>query len=79
MKFLSIATAASLAAVGMMASAHAADVTLRLASVATESSPWVSSQEAFKRELEQRTNGRVTIQIFNNNTLGSNREALTGC
>ncbi len=76
MKFLSIAAFSSIAAIGLSAQVHAADVTLRLASVATESSPWAPSQEVFKKELEKRTNGKVTIQIFNNNTLGSNREAL---
>ena len=54
----------------------AADVTLRFASVANESSSWAPAQETFKKELEARTDGRVEVQIFNNNTLGSNREAL---
>ncbi|MFN0263164.1 TRAP transporter substrate-binding protein [Tepidamorphus sp. 3E244] len=56
--------------------AAAADITLRFASVANESSTWAPAQETFKREFEARTDGRVEVQIFNNNTLGSNREAL---
>jgi len=56
--------------------AAAADITLRFASVANESSTWAPAQEIFKREFEARTDGRVEVQIFNNNTLGSNREAL---
>jgi tripartite ATP-independent transporter DctP family solute receptor len=56
--------------------AFAADITLRFASVANEASSWAPAQETFKREFEARTNGRVEVQIFNNNTLGSNREAL---
>ncbi len=76
MNILKVAAVAALAAAALPASVLAADVTLRFASVATESSPWAPSQEVFKKELEQRTNGRVEVQIFNNNTLGSNREAL---
>lgn len=56
--------------------ASAAEIVLRFASVATEASAWAPSQEVFKRELEERTDGRIEVQIFNNNTLGSNREAL---
>lgn len=56
--------------------AQAADVTLRLASVANEASSWGRAQEILKDEIAKRTNGRVELQIFNNNALGGNREAL---
>lgn len=76
MKFPRIAAAALLTTLVSAAAVQAADLNLRLASVANESTSWAEAQEVFKQELEKRTNGRVTIQIFNNNTLGSNREAL---
>lgn len=77
MKFDRIIAAAAFSAITLGSfTASAAEVTLRLASVATEASSWAPAQETFKRELEERTNGRVEVQIFNNNTLGSNREAL---
>lgn len=70
-----LATAA-LITCGMALSAHAAEVTLRLASVANEETTYGKAQEVLKEELERLTDGRVELQIFNNNTLGSNREAL---
>jgi len=76
MKFPRIAAAALLTTLVSAAAVQAANLNLRLASVANESTSWAEAQEVFKQELEKRTNGRVTIQIFNNNTLGSNREAL---
>ncbi|WP_108660356.1 TRAP transporter substrate-binding protein [Acuticoccus kandeliae] len=63
-------------ALGFAASAQAADITLRLASVANAETTYGQAQEVLKEEFEKATNGRVELQIFNNNTLGSNREAL---
>lgn len=54
----------------------AADITLRLASVANERTTYGKAQEVLKKEFEKATDGRVAINIFNNNALGSNREAL---
>lgn len=77
MRSLKIAAAVVAGALSLASGAAlAADVTLRFASVANETSSWAPAQEVFKRELEERTGGRVEVQIFNNNTLGSNREAL---
>ena len=77
MKLRIISAAVALASISLITvGAHAADITLRFASVANEASSWAPAQETFKREFEARTDGRVEVQIFNNNTLGSNREAL---
>jgi len=77
MKFAKFSAAVALSAMVLGAlPAVAADITLRFASVANETSSWAPAQETFKREFEARTNGRIEVQIFNNNTLGSNREAL---
>ena len=54
----------------------AAQTKLRLASVANARTTYGQAQEVLKKELEKATNGRVSIDIFNNSTLGSNREAL---
>lgn len=70
---------AGCAALGLtvaVAQAQAADVTLRLASVANDASSWGRAQELLKEEIAKRTDGRVELQIFNNNALGGNREAL---
>ncbi len=73
---LTSALAAVALVVGMGGAAAAQDVTLRLASVANDRTTYGQAQEVLKEELEKATDGRVTVQIFNNNTLGSNREAL---
>jgi tripartite ATP-independent transporter DctP family solute receptor len=56
--------------------ARAAEVNLRLASFATDASSWGRAQETLKAELAKRSGGRIELSVFNNNTLGSNREAL---
>ncbi|MFW6028505.1 MAG: TRAP transporter substrate-binding protein [bacterium] len=61
---------------GFSGAVHAADITLRLASVANAETTYGQAQEVLKEEFERATEGRVEIQIFNNNALGSNREAL---
>jgi TRAP-type C4-dicarboxylate transport system substrate-binding protein len=71
----SLVLAAALAVV-IGGGAEAADISLRLASVANDQTTYGQAQEVLKQELEAPTDGRVEIQIFNNDTLGSNREAL---
>lgn len=56
--------------------ARAAELTLRFASFATDASSWGRAQAKFKEELENRSGKRIEVAIFNNNTLGSNREVL---
>lgn len=73
---LPVIVAAATLMIGLGGAAEAADVTLRLASVANAETTYGRAQEVLKDELEKATDGRITIQIFNNNTLGSNREAL---
>ena len=55
--------------------AVAADFNLRLASFATEASTWGRGQTEFAKQVKELTKGRVEVQIFNNSSLGSNREA----
>ena len=60
MKFAKFSAAVALSAMVLGAlPAVAADITLRFASVANETSSWAPAQETFKREFEARTNGRL--------------------
>lgn len=49
---------------------------MKFASFAQPDSTWGKAQEEFKKELERRSNGRIELQIFNNSSLGGNREVL---
>ncbi|MFQ6111553.1 MAG: hypothetical protein ACE5LX_05920, partial [Nitrospinota bacterium] len=49
---------------------------MKFASFASKGSSWARAQEAFKKYLEEGTKGQVELRIFNNNSLGTNREVL---
>ena len=49
---------------------------LRLSSFVQADSSWNKAQDAFKKHLEELSKGAIELQIYNNNTLGSNREVL---
>ncbi len=68
-----VAIAAALFAI-FSTSATAADFNLRLASFATDASTWGRGQAEFAKQVKELTKGRVEVQIFNNSSLGSNRE-----
>ncbi len=57
------------------APAVAADFNLKLASFANDASTWGRGQAEFAKQVKELTKGRVEVQIFNNSSLGSNREA----
>lgn len=67
---------AALALVASVATANAQEIALRLASFANDGDSFGQAQTRFAEELERLSDGRMGLQIFNNNTLGSNREAL---
>lgn len=67
------AIAAALFAIASV-SAAAADFNLRLASFATDASTWGRGQAEFAKQVKELSKGRVEVQIFNNSSLGSNRE-----
>lgn len=54
--------------------AVAAEFNLRLASFATDASTWGRAQAEFAKQVKDLTKGRVEVQVFNNSSLGSNRE-----
>ena len=71
--------AVALAVTGVVASADttiAADYELRVGSYAPEGDVIDQTLQRFKEEVEERSDGRVEVTIFRNNTLGSNREVL---
>jgi tripartite ATP-independent transporter DctP family solute receptor len=70
-----LATSTVLAAIGPgTLTAVAADVTLRVGNVypATHTIPVATNE--FKRLVEQKSKGRIAVQVFNNSELGSERE-----
>lgn len=67
--------AATMLAAGAL-SATAAEFNLKLASFATDASTWGRGQAEFANQVKELTKGRVEVQIFNNSSLGSNREAM---
>jgi TRAP-type transport system periplasmic protein len=48
----------------------------RLASFANDGDTFGLAQAKLAEELETRSDGRITLSVFNNNSLGSNREAI---
>ena len=77
MNIRSTALAVTLAAVSTLfapTASIAADVTLRVGNVypATHSIPVATNE--FKRLVEEKSKGRIAVQVFNNSELGSERE-----
>ncbi|WP_424986988.1 C4-dicarboxylate TRAP transporter substrate-binding protein [Microbulbifer sp. S227A] len=70
----SIAAAAALAILPLAATAQ--DYTFRLAHVTSDKEPLQNAMEEFVKNVQERTDGRVAIQIFANAQLGSNPEVF---
>jgi tripartite ATP-independent transporter DctP family solute receptor len=75
-RFASLALAAAGLVAGLFcaAAARSAEVTLRVGNVypATHSIPVATNE--FKKLVEQKSKGRIAVQVFNNSELGSERE-----
>ncbi|MCE0507308.1 TRAP transporter substrate-binding protein [Roseivivax sp. GX 12232] len=71
---------AALASVALAGAAHAAEIELKLAWLTADSpsDPYAITAHAFKKELEEATNGRVEVQLFPNRQLGDDKEILEG-
>lgn len=69
-----LATAAAVALAPLMASAQ--DYVFRLAHVTSDQEPLQQAMEKFVSNVQDRTEGRVAIQIFANAQLGSNPEVF---
>jgi tripartite ATP-independent transporter DctP family solute receptor len=78
-RHLGLAAALALAAAGVGGFAGttlAADYEMRVGSYAPEGDIIDRALQRFKEEVEARSDGRIEITVFRNNTLGSNREVL---
>ena len=60
--------------VGLSSTANAAEYTIKLAHNGPEQHPFQDGALAFKSALEEKTNGRVSVQIFPGEQLGSEEE-----
>lgn len=67
---------AGLALIGGLGVASAQEFTLKLASFANADDTFGQAQQRLAEELDTRSGGRIKLEIFNNNTAGSNREAI---
>lgn len=56
----------------------AQDVTIRLAHVLPETHNWHRAAEGFSAEVAEKTDGRVSIEIFPSGQLGSEKEVVEG-
>jgi tripartite ATP-independent transporter DctP family solute receptor len=59
--------------------ASAEDYTIRVAFIGAEShGSYITLSEKFKKDIEARTDGRVTVELYPNAQLGSDRQAIEG-
>ncbi len=66
--------AAVMAAVGFGGAAQAADVTLRIASQLPPKSHIVQNLDLFKKEVEEKSNGSIAVEIYDSATLYKDKE-----
>lgn len=72
-------TKASLLALSMLsASAMAADYTLKLGHVANEAHVWNKAFMHFAETVDQKSQGRLNIEIYPNSQLGAERDVISG-
>jgi tripartite ATP-independent transporter DctP family solute receptor len=55
------------------------EITLRIATVAPEGTPWAKSLEGFKKRVEAQSAGRVKVKIFLGGSLGDEVETAAEC
>jgi TRAP-type C4-dicarboxylate transport system substrate-binding protein len=77
MKFrTSLVLGTALFAASMSMEAFAADYTLRLGSVLAPTDPLQIAAEGFKKSVEERTKGKVEVQLFPNSQLGDTQDMM---
>ncbi|MEZ5650919.1 MAG: TRAP transporter substrate-binding protein [Burkholderiaceae bacterium] len=69
---------AVLAAPLLSAGAHAAELTLKLGHLANEQNTWHKAAVHFGEELAKRTNGRIEVKVFPNESLGKEMDLING-
>lgn len=58
--------------------AHAQDLTLRMGTFATATSPWGQAMNAFSNIVKEKTDGRIKIAVYTDGQLGDMQQLLTG-
>ncbi|WP_193091436.1 TRAP transporter substrate-binding protein [Halomonas colorata] len=64
---------ALVSAVSLLMASPALAETLRLGTVVSAPHPWIDAAEAFKAEVEEATDNRITVQIFPGGQLGNDQ------
>lgn len=78
-KTLSALMGASLFAAAVLAApANAADMTLRMGTFATSTSPWAQAMRAFAEGISEKTDGRIEIAVYTDGQIGGMQQLLTG-
>nr|WP_128255630.1 TRAP transporter substrate-binding protein [Falsirhodobacter deserti] len=78
MKNLKSVIAAVIAAQAIAGAAAAQDVTLRLGHLANEQNIWNKAAEKFAEEVSALSEGRIAVEIYPNDTLGSEIDLING-
>ncbi|MCF3933226.1 TRAP transporter substrate-binding protein [Acuticoccus sp. M5D2P5] len=75
--FATAIAAAGLAALTALP-AFAQEMTLRMGTFATSTSPWAQAMNAFSDIVEDRTEGRIAVEVYTDGQLGDMQQLLTG-
>ncbi|MCT7378397.1 TRAP transporter substrate-binding protein [Chelativorans salis] len=78
MKPLSTFTTALVAGVIFAGSALAQEMTLKLGHLANEENTWHKASVKFGEELEALTDGRITVEVYPNESLGKEMDLING-
>jgi TRAP-type C4-dicarboxylate transport system substrate-binding protein len=73
---MKIWTTTVLLSLGLVCSAQAANVELKIATAAPEASAWVQAMRASADEIREKTNGRVSIKYYVGGVQGSDAQVL---
>lgn len=77
-KLAASAAFALLAVVGTAATSQAQELNLKLGHIQSERDLWHFGAEKFREELEARSDGKITLTIYPNSTLGGDRDLVEG-
>lgn len=69
-------TGTLVAAVALLGAAAANAQNLKLATMVNPPHPWLDAAASMKKEIEEKTDGRVTIEIFSGGSLGNDQTVL---
>ncbi len=63
---------------GIISSAYAEEITIKLGHLANEDNIWHKASVKFGEELSTLTNGRIVVQVFPNESLGKEMDLIKG-